>query len=692
MWGSFCLALAASLALLAVPGFFILRGFGLARLESVLCAPVPSMLLCALLAIVFYKCGLFCTWWLLALACIVVSLAVYLVGSRVASGSRAASGRSAGACASGPASLSRFAASPWCALLYVGAAAVVYCFMFVANADDASSFVQYYDNMHHLGSIQSSLITGNWSSFDTTSYPDGFAGGVAPVASRSGFYPSAWHCIASFAASLTSCGVAVAENASLAAFCIFVFPAGMYLLMSKLLSDKPMAVVAGAVCAVSFAFWPWRFMTFGPLLPNLVSLSLLPAVAFAFLSIFDAGISRRRRITCAVLFVCGLGALTLTQPNVAFALGVFLAPYLVLLASRIPLRLACSHKVLWRVLAGVAAAVCIVAVWVACNKAPFMQSVVNYVWDPYVSTDTAIKDVLRMRFLYHPSQIALSLLVACGIIAAIVDRSRIWVVAPFVIASCLYVVAASMEGPLRHLLTGFWYTDPNRIISMVVIFAMPLAAWGFSAVIEAVLAIVARVRASSSFKMSSGWCAASLGCLMVVFCVWNFWPHYYLTGQEDSENAFDVAIYYLQDAFCDGRNSWYDRAERDFVSQAISAVGTDEVIANVPGDGSASAYAISGASVLYRYYDEANAESELEASRQIRQHMNDIASSPAVADAAKELNVGYVLKLNRMEDGSLEFAEVGDWQGLLSVNDDTPGFEVVLAEGDMRLYKVTAVE
>lgn len=29
-----------------------------------------------------------------------------------------------------------------------------------------------------------------------------------------------------------------------------------------------------------------------------------------------------------------------------------------------------------------------------------------------------------------------------------------------------------------------------------------------------------------------------------------------------------------------------------------------------------------------------------------------------------------------------------DWAGIESVTDETPGFEVVLADGDMRLYKI----
>lgn len=32
------------------------------------------------------------------------------------------------------------------------------------------------------------------------------------------------------------------------------------------------------------------------------------------------------------------------------------------------------------------------------------------------------------------------------------------------------------------------------------------------------------------------------------------------------------------------------------------------------------------------------------------------------------------------------------WEGLANLTDDTPGFETILADGDMRLYKITAEE
>lgn len=38
------------------------------------------------------------------------------------------------------------------------------------------------------------------------------------------------------------------------------------------------------------------------------------------------------------------------------------------------------------------------------------------------------------------------------------------------------------------------------------------------------------------------------------------------------------------------------------------------------------------------------------------------------------------------------YGEGEQWRGIDSIRDDTPGFEVILAEGDIRLYKITAVE
>ena len=64
--------------------------------------------------------------------------------------------------------------------------------------------------------------------------------------------------------------------------------------------------------------------------------------------------------------------------------------------------------------------------------------------------------------------------------------------------------------------------------------------------------------------------------------------------------------------------------------------------------------------------------------------------------AARELNLKYVLLLKRDPSDGTGFYHLcydeAQWRGIDGINDDTPGFEVVLAEGDMRLYKITAVK
>ena len=65
----------------------------------------------------------------------------------------------------------------------------------------------------------------------------------------------------------------------------------------------------------------------------------------------------------------------------------------------------------------------------------------------------------------------------------------------------------------------------------------------------------------------------------------------------------------------------------------------------------------------------------------------------------ENLNAHYVLLLDQGDnmvdkDGSGKLFTWDwysyQWEGLRTITDDTPGFEVVLSEGDMRLYRITA--
>ena len=263
----------------------------------------------------------------------------------------------------------------------------------------------------------------------------------------------------------------------------------------------------------------------------------------------------------------------------------------------------------------------------------------------------------------------------------------------------MYVVDAYSDGVLRHLLTGFWYTDPNRVIAFLIVFAMPLASWGLATIVElCVKLLTACAKRFASFGLSGArldFAARIVGVALVAcFTLWNYWPHCLITGEVDSENPFDIAGLFVRDAFQDCHNGYYDHQESQFVESAMRLVGTEKGMANIPSDGSASAYGADGANVLYRYYDEANSSSEKELSRVVRLDLAEVSTSRTVQEAVRDLNVGYVLKLDRGGHGGTGHYDFcyseDDWRGIDAVNDDTPGFEVILAEGDMRLYRITA--
>lgn len=87
-------------------------------------------------------------------------------------------------------------------------------------------------------------------------------------------------------------------------------------------------------------------------------------------------------------------------------------------------------------------------------------------------------------------------------------------------------------------------------------------------------------------------------------------------------------------------------------------------------------------------FDGNNANSDI-----IREQLDDIATNSSVQDAVKNLGAEYVLKLDQGDqyvraNPYLWSYREEDWTGIDSIDDDTPGFEIVLSEGDMRLYRI----
>ena len=86
----------------------------------------------------------------------------------------------------------------------------------------------------------------------------------------------------------------------------------------------------------------------------------------------------------------------------------------------------------------------------------------------------------------------------------------------------------------------------------------------------------------------------------------------------------------------------------------------------------------------------------LELPTQVRMSLDEYASDSEVRDAVASTGARYVLVLDMDGERTDERRFLSSyypeqWEGINELTDDTPGFKVLLAEGDMRLYELTAL-
>ena len=136
----------------------------------------------------------------------------------------------------------------------------------------------------------------------------------------------------------------------------------------------------------------------------------------------------------------------------------------------------------------------------------------------------------------------------------------------------------------------------------------------------------------------------------------------------------------------------YSADEEAFVRRAMEMIPPDALVINDPHDGSAFAYGLNGLNTYYRHID---LGTETEASPLIREHLAELAADPEVARAVQDAGAAYVLQLDHnvpFEDGVwlIQTNEDNrkDFAGIEAVDGGTPGFEVIMEEGDMRLYRI----
>ena len=661
MWGSLIFGVLACLALLYVPGYLLGRAARLQNFKAVVLAPAFSLFAMAALGIVFYQVGFSCSCAVLAGAMLVLCLLVRAVASGVRKIRRPAAGRLAGLAADD--------AQAWkLAALYVGVSLVLTVVLFLLQIDGPESFARNDDTAVHMSFIRHFLDTGFYSSLHVASYDN-----------SGQFYPAAWHVLAALVSSLAGDNVMVGVNATVIVFLVFVFPLNCALFFREFLAENRPAQLAGSLFVLGFCAFPWGFLVFGQLFANMVSWMLIPGALVLLRDIVEAS-DARRRVVLGLMFLLALCAIALSQPNGVFVLGIagvlwgvsrmFYAPgqrYAIVGRSR--------------VLAAVALVAGACAVWGLLFLAPPLQSVTSQQWAAELSVPEALAAGFSFMFSSRGGvQPGLSVLVLLGIVYSVRNRRYLWFAIAFALAMTMYLVDVSTDGVVKQVISGFFYNDYRRTGAMAALFALPLAALGFGWIAQA-----------AANWTSRSWVGP--GILVVALCAVQFFPLSLDYGSRTVKTGLVEICSQIQT-----RYSWDDKytgEERAFVQKVMDAIDDDAYVANFPFDGSVWAYGTDNLKTFTRRAGNTSA-ADGETNKLIRTHLADVATNEKVQKAVRARNIRYVLLLDLAGTSDRTLVEFRydekNWRGVEGINDETPGFTLLLSEGDMRLYEIDAAK
>lgn len=690
---SFTVAFLVILLAVYVPGFLFFRSL---RFSPVLClvsAPLFTVCCYSVLPIAFAMIGIASSAISLLAPTIVLAGACFAVSRK-----RYRKSPAIGLAAAKPiGAFSRSIPFNLAALFgYVFMGFLVTAYVFLCSIDAPSGFFCRYDNLTHLNLVQAFLDTGNWSSLDASVYRN------LPPCSRAvesgGFYPSAWHDIVALACSITGAPIAVASNALNALTTSIILPSGAFVLVSALFPQKRTVIGAGAFMAMAFAALPWPLMLKGPLYSNLLAFSMLPAFLGCFMLLLNRWSEQRNPGALVLMSLVSGAAFALAQTNALFAAYIYLGAFMIhFIYSNVARKTAPrSAKSLG---AAFAALALLVLIWFGMLQAPFLQAVIN---TQDASQGGKLIMALRVLSLHISAasqgasepQPLVALITLIGFIACIRKRS-IWLLVPSIYMAAAYYLARITTDPINHAISGFWYSDPYRLAAAMCLFLVPIASYGLANIIRLVQILLSRLRDSSASNQSDEDARLAVpfatACLisLVIFC-----PNFVnpINGTV-VETPFGSLAERFNFSYSPYRERVLDAGESEFLERVKEATPNGAVIINQPNDGSAFAYGTDHLNVYYRHIsikgltDDANL---------IRASASSYVDNEEVAEALRAVGAEYVLLLDQgvtHEEGIWlpQYRDPDQWAGIDSITDDTPGFSVILEDGDMGLYRIDAL-
>ncbi len=564
--------------------------------------------------------------------------------------------------------------------------------IFLRILPDFNAFAQAWDNQHHINSIRAFAQAQSFDALHQSSFMTAADAAINPTPDA-GYYPSTWSTICAMVMQVTGCTGGLIENAVNYVLASVVFPLSILPLLTTIFGNGKRMLAIGSVAVVSFTLFPWEMLSYGPLFANLASFAVMPASMALAVACIAKHTDTHACIICGAAFAATCVGIVFLQPNSIFTMALFLAP---LFVSRIAQ--SGEIKILGkRIKAWIAAmlfALACIGVWCFAYVAPFMQGVIHSgVWPwRFCNYGTALLNVLTLGYVqgFYSSnmQIASAVLVLVGVARTFKERRFLWISIAYALACTTLIATLAGDDFAKAFFGGFWYSDPFRCGSMATLAAMPLLVLGADWAISCLRLLAARIAAERSEHVFR----SLTGVFTAIFVILAFGPNMYTSAESCNRDvpsaSLTLGLWYSYE------NAPYSLEESRFVDQVVDLVGTDALVINQPNDGSFYAYGQNGLRTYYRKFNGYGIVDETHESNYLRDHLSAVATDTHMRDILRTLDAQYVLILARGDIASAFVAGQywpGAWMGIDSITDDTPGFDVVLKQGDMRLYRINCL-
>ncbi|MCH6231359.1 hypothetical protein MK786_11470 [Microbacterium sp. CFH 31415] len=535
---------------------------------------------------------------------------------------------------------------------------------FVIYVHDPAAISMTNDAVFHLNAVRHILETGSASSLQ-----------VSSVVGSRGFYPAAWHALASAVVLFTGVEIPVAANMVSLVIAAGVWPVGVTWLARRMAGAGSIVVPLTAALSASLVVFPMLMFQWGVLYSFALSLALVPAVAglvvgSAAWMTADSPVAGRARsaVLLGVLLLAGLGAIALSQPASLLTWAIIAVSWFTWWA--VPAAFATKGLTRGVLLVAAAAALAVfVALWIVLSRATSGSH-----WPPFRTKIEAVLDVLLNGPVLLPVMAGVSILMLVGVVVAALRRELRWLATAWVVLAGLYVVAASIGNPLlRRMLLGAWYADPYRIAAACAVVIVPLAAVGLAWIAGWATRAISRRRGAEADAFGARWAlvaVASLGVAALIAAPM-IQMRAVTQGTVDAESRYITPDYLSPD-------------ERALLERLDEHVGEGERVIGNPSTGMGFGYMLSGRDVFPRTW----AHPRTPQWQLIQNDLRDAGTDPEVCEALETYgSPSFVVDfgLGESTPGRYELQGMTDF-------DDRPGFELVDREGDASLWRITACE